>query len=292
MGGGAAGLTAALVLGRCCRKVLVVDHGTPRNATTQAIHGFPTREGMAPAEWLRRTRAEVAHFGVDQCVDEVSSIQWKAGLFHAYTTSGMQWVARKVLLATGVRDTVPSIPGFSALHGRSVFHCPYCDAWEVRNKPLAAYGLRNRAVALALNLRNWSTDVILFTDGASGLHAPDRVKLAAAGVVVRTERVQALEGKGRQLHHVLLSNGERVARTALFYSNGHSMQCGLAASLGCRTGRTGAVATDRKQRTGVAGLYVAGDAAMDIHFVSVACAEGAKAAVYIHRELCIEDGLA
>ena len=289
VGGGPAGLAGALMLGRCRLRVLLFDTGKQRNLSTRGLHGYLTREGITPEKWLALARAEAEHFGVQMIPQLVGSVVPTAQGF-TVRASGKNYRTRKVLMATGVSDHIPQLPGLEPLYGKSVFHCPYCDGWEVRGKVIAAYGRRNKAVSLALLLRTWSEDVTLFTDGPNGLRSDAREKLARAGIAIRTERVQELLGKGGTLSAIQLVGGGRIAADALFFSNGHSASCSIMADLGCAHLRTGAVITDRKQRTRVPGLFVAGDACVDTHLVSVAAADGAKAAISIHQELLAEEG--
>jgi thioredoxin reductase len=287
VGGGPAGLSGALILARCRLRVLVFDTAQQRNLTTRGIHGYLTREGIKPKAWLALARAEVERFGARFRNTEVQGVVPLPNGFEVRCGRKL-YRARKVLMTTGVRDRIPELPGLRPLYGSSVFHCPYCDGWEVRNGALAAYGRRNKAVALALLLRTWSDRVTLFTDGPGWLNENERGDLARAGITVRAERVAQLLARSGKLRAIGFAHGEEVPCDALFFSNGHSASCSIMADLGCAHLRTGAVITDRKQRTRVHGLFVAGDASMDTHRVSVACADGAKAAITIHQELVAE----
>ncbi len=291
VGGGPAGLAGALVLARCRLEVLVFDTGEPRNKTSRSMHGYLTREGMSPMEWSRHARAETSRFGATFHQEEVISVKPLDTGFEVRTKRSV-YRARKVLMATGVRDRVPGLPGFSACYGRSVFHCPYCDGWEVRDGQLAAFGPLSKAAPLALKLRSWSDRVTLFTEGPVRWNADRKRVLHAANIRVRTEGVAGLVHTAYRLRAVELATGERIPCDALFFGQGHDAACGIMAGLGCTHLRTGIVITDRRQRTRIPGLFVAGDAAINTHLISVACAEGAKAAVAIHQELLQERGWA
>jgi thioredoxin reductase len=171
VGGGPAGLSAALVLGRARRRVLVLDAGTPRNAASQALHGFLSRDGIAPSELLRISREqlekyETIHLLTARVEDGVCAEDG----FEVTTANGRRFRGRKLILAMGVVDALPSIEGLRELYGRSVFHCPYCDGWEVRDQPLAVYGQSDAlGGGLALELLLWSRDVVMCTDGPSAL---------------------------------------------------------------------------------------------------------------------------
>jgi thioredoxin reductase len=292
VGGGPAGCSAALVLGRCRRRVLVIDHGRQRNAASQALHAFITRDGTPPAQFLELARADALRY---------PSVRWRDGLvidagcarqgFEVVLDDGSRLTARKLLLATGVVDEVPALPGIERLYGRSVHHCPYCDAWEHRDRALAVYGRGEKGVGLALLLGVWSDDIVLFTDGPDDEARARREHLRAHGVTLREDPVAALEGDDQgRLREVVLRDGTRIERDALFFNTGRHQRSPLPERLGCRIDE-GAVATDRPlEETSVPGVYVAGDASKDLLLVVVAAAEGAKAAFAINRALCADEG--
>lgn len=285
VGGGPAGLSAALLLGRCCRRVLLCDAGTPRNARATGVHAFLTRDGADPGEFRRLGRAELAKYDVEIRDVAVRDAKLVDGGFEVDFEGGQQVRARKLLLATGVFDQVPAQDGFDACYGRSVFHCPYCDAWEVRGQRLGVYTPGGRGAGLALTLTQWTADVLLCTDGPARLEPPVRAQLSARGIRVRTERVARLEHDGGELRRVIFARGEPESRDALFFSTGQTQQSDLARRLGCQFNRKGTVKTGRHERTDVPGLFVAGDASRDVQLVVVAAAEGVKAAFAINTEL-------
>ena len=189
------------------------------------------------------------------------------------------------MVATGLWDTVPPLPGIETLYGRSVFHCPYCDGWEVRDRKLGVYAKNKNGTELALALKGWSADVVLYTDGKGRLKPLNLEQLQANNIPVIHKRIKRLEGKDGQLEKIIFTNAEEAPCDALFFVNGYAQQCNLAETFGCDMTRKGVVATNRLQQTNIPGLYVAGDASRDMHFVVVAAAEGAKAAVIINKEL-------
>ena len=288
VGGGPAGLSAALVLGRARRRVLVCDDGRPRNAASLGIHGFLSRDGLRPLELRRIAWRELRPYGVEARDGTVLGVDRGAPGFRV-RVQGATLHARKVLIATGVLDVLPRIEGLAAFYGRGVHHCPYCDGWEVRDHALAALGHGPRAAAMGLKLTAWSANVVLLTNGPSRLGVRDRGQLATAGVRVLTRRIARLEGGRGRLARVVFEDGSVEARDALFFAGGHRQHSPLAARLGCRMSAQGQVLTDRLQHTNVPGLFSAGDATHDVHFVVVAAAEGAKAAVAIHHQLMDED---
>jgi thioredoxin reductase len=288
VGGGPAGLNAALVLGRCRRRVVVLDAGKPRNAAAPHSHGFLTRDGAPPLDIIAAGRREVAGYGVDLRELEVTHVACGGVGILVTLQDGATLATRKLLLATGVRDVLPDIPGVDALYGKSIHHCPYCDGWENRDRAVAVYGQPDAASGLALSLLTWTRDLVVCTDGQR-LTASAKTRLAAAGIPARTERIVGLEGSNGRLSTIVFAKGQALRRHALFFNTGQGQRSQLAAQLGCRFTRTGHVRCDRKGRTGIPHLFIAGDANGDVQFVVVAAAEGAKAAVAINKELQAQD---
>jgi len=289
VGAGPAGLSAALMLGRCRRRVLVCDTGRPRNAASRAMHGYLSRDGMPPADFLKVAREQMAQYDTIELRDaEVTHAECNDGRFHVTLRDGVRLAARKLLIATGVVDNLPEIPGFRELYGLGVFHCPYCDGWEVRDQPLAVYGRGARGLGLSLELTGWSRDIVLCTNGPSEIDAEDLSRLTRNGIVVREERVARLEGDGG-LERVVFESGESLARRALFFTTGQTQQSELAHRLGCEINEKGTVLTGRYETTHLSGLYVAGDASRAVQWVVVAAAEGAEAAFAINTDLLKED---
>ena len=290
VGGGPAGLSAALVLGRCRRRVLVCDAGRPRNRRARAAHGFLTRDGIAPAELLRIANEQLAPYdSVELRAAEVVDAVRDADGYEVWCADGSRLLCRKLLLATGVVDELPAIDGIEPLYGVSVHHCPYCDGWEWRDQAIAIYGRGEQAAGLAQALTAWSRDLLLCSDGPAEL--PDRTmeRLESLGIPVREERVVRLEGRDGKLQRIVFERGAPAERRALFFSTGQHQASPLAARLGCAFTERGAVATGKCEATNVPGLYVCGDASKEVQFVVVAAAEGAEAAVAINKVLLEEE---
>jgi thioredoxin reductase len=290
VGAGPAGLSAALMLGRCRRSVLVCDSGQPRNARSTGAHNYLTRDGILPREFLQLGREEVARYPsvVFRDVEVLDATRSPDG-FRVVCADGNQLASRKLLLATGVVDELPPIAGLESLYGISVHHCPYCDGWEWRDHPIGIYGRGEEGSALALGLTVWSDDVVLCTDGPSGLSDVELEHLSGRGVEVREDRVVRLEGKDGYLERIVFETGESLPRRALFVCAGQHQHSGLARKLGCRFTSKGAVDTGSFEATEVPGLYVAGDSSKEAQFVVVAAAEGAEAGMAINRALLKED---
>jgi thioredoxin reductase len=291
VGAGPAGLSAALILGRCRRSVLVCDTGKPRNAASQGLHGFLTRDGIPPLEFLALGRAELGRYDtVEIRAIEVTAAERDGdGRFVVTLASGEQVWSRKLMLATGVVDRLPDIDGFRDLYGRSVFHCPYCDGWEVRQAPIGIYGRGAKGLGLSLEMTAWSRDLVLFTDGDAELDDADRARLDRCGIALREDKVARLAGEDGILRAVVLANDESVPRRALFFTLGQEQCSPLATRLGCAINEKGTVLTGKYETTHLRGLFVAGDASRKVQWVVVAAAEGAEAAFAINSDLIKED---
>jgi thioredoxin reductase len=292
VGGGPAGLSAALVLGRCRRQVLVCDAGKPRNAPARALHGYLTRDGVAPQELLRLGRDELRDYGVEYRLATVSDVICEGDQFQVHLESGERLAARAVLIASGVRDHVPDIEGLDACYGISVHHCPYCDGWEVRDRTIAVIGQGAAGAGLSLSLKTWSDRVVLCTNGRARLTSTHRTQLAAHGVAVVEQRLGRFDHVDGHVRALVPRKGEPIACDAVFFTSGQSLQSDIASRLGCEFTRKGTVKTDLLGQTRIPGLYVVGDASRDVQFVVVAAAEGAKAAVAINKALQARAGLA
>jgi thioredoxin reductase len=280
------------MLGRCRRRVLVCDTGEPRNRWSHAVHGFLTRDGTPPAAFLAIAREELRPYTTVELRDTrvVDAAPARPG-FLVRCEDGRTIRSRKLLLATGVVDEIPPVPGIEALYGRSVHHCPYCDGWEWRDQPLASYGRGDAGAGLAIGLSVWSRDVLLCTDGRASMSKRMRTRLEAMEIRIRSERIVRLEGRDGLLDRIVFQSGQAEARRALFFSNGQHQASDLPARLGCRFTKEGAVATGKCEATNVPGLYVCGDASKEAQFVVVAAAEGAEAGMAINKAL-LEEGLA
>jgi thioredoxin reductase len=287
VGGGPAGLSAATILGRARRRVAVFDDGRYRNEASRGIHGFLTREGIHPGELRRIAREQLARYEVEYLCMQVTSAQPTERGFALELADGSRCESRTLLLATGVVDHVPETEGMLRFYGAGVFHCPYCDAWELRDRPMAAYG--KAAAGLAASLKGWSSDVALCTDGPASIKPKDAARLKTLDIPVYRQKVARLEG-GEWLEQIVFEDGTVIPCKALFFQTSHEQRCELAASLGCVFTGKGAVRTGKLEGTNIPGLYVAGDASKDVQLAIVAAAEGAKAAIAINTALQLEDG--
>jgi thioredoxin reductase len=294
VGGGTAGLSGAIVLGRCRRRVFLCDVGQPRNQASRAVHCLLGHEGTPPTELLARGRRELERYTtVESRADRVTEITPTRDQFAVACADGFTLTARKVLLTTGLTDEVPQIEGIEQLYGRSVHHCPYCDGFEHRDQPLAVYGAGDKGAGLALMMKQWSSDVILCTDGASDVSSTMQSRLKQHDIAIWAQRIARLEGtEDGVLQRIHLQGGNVLDRTAIFFTTGCQQTSDLSAALGCARDKKGGIVTDPvTEESSVRGVYVAGDASRDVLLVAVAIAEGAKAGVAINRALLQEDGL-
>lgn len=224
VGAGPTGLSAALLLGRSRRQVLVIDSGKPRNAVSHAANGFFSRDGIAPSELLQLGREQLhkyenVKFQIGKVMDVKplgSSAQEKPDRFQVILNTGEQFTTRKLLLATGVTDKLPAIAGFAELWGTSVFHCPYCHGWEVRDQPLAIYGKAEAGFEMAKHITGWSRDLILCSDGDADLSDDQRKQLSTWGIKLREEKIARLEQENGALTGIVLATGEVIPRRGIF----------------------------------------------------------------------------
>jgi thioredoxin reductase len=283
VGGGAAGLNAALMLGRARRRVAVVDGGAPRNAPAAHMHGFLSRDGLPPAELLKIGREELAGYGVDLVDDDVTSLE--PG-FTLRLAGGRELTARRVLYATGVHDDLPDLPGLRESWGTDAVTCPYCHGYEVRDQPLGVLGTEAASVEHALLVRQWSPDVVYFAHTAPPSEE-DRERLDARGIRVVDGPVTAVRREGGKLTGVEL--GRRfVPRAALFIRTRTVPHDAHLRELGCAV-ENDVVKVDPSGQTSVPGVWAAGNVVDARATVIIAAAQGAAAAGALNHDLVTED---
>jgi thioredoxin reductase len=289
VGAGPAGLNAALVLGRARRRVVVLDDAQPRNYATHEMHGVLGHDGLDPADLRARGRAELAGYGVEVVRAEVQGAEVLDGVVRLSSARGAD-VARTVLLATGMLDEVPDIPGFEGVWGTSAHTCPYCDGFEHRDERLAVLASGAPGEHLAVLLRQWSGDVVLLSNGPHDLAVDQFERLHALGIPIIERPVAALEGDddGR-LRQVRLDDGETLDRDALFFYVGWRLRNDVARTLGCELRGDGSIAVDSQQATTVDRVYAAGNCADPRGLVPAAAGSGVTAAVAINVRLSFED---
>ncbi|MGW5098431.1 NAD(P)/FAD-dependent oxidoreductase [Streptomyces nodosus] len=295
VGGGAAGLSAALVLGRARRRTLVVDAGEPRNAPAAHMHGFLSRDGMPPAEFLAVGREEIARYGVTLVRDRVvDAVRDTDGEFEVTLAEGRAVHARRLVVATGLRDELPALPGVAERFGRDVLHCPYCHGWEVRDRAFGVLASTPMSVHQALMVSQWSKDVTLFlhTVAEEELTDEDLRRLAAAGVAVVPGEVAGLVVDDDRLTGVRLADGTVHDRSVLFVAPRAVPNVGLFERLGATLHETpfGTYPEiDERGLTSVPGLWAAGNASGFAEQVVNAASRGYRAGAAINGELLMSD---
>jgi len=293
VGAGPAGLSASLFLARYRRPTLTFHHNSPRNEYAHGVHGFLGHHGISPAELLARGRDEVTIHGgliMEGCVTRIEQLATEH--FRVYAGDGNHetrtFDARRVLLATGLRDVTPDCPGFRDFYGVTVHHCPDCDGYECIDKRIAVLGSGTKTVGFALSLLTWTNKITLINEDKAALSVDDHARLAAFDISVRDQTIEALDGdlKSKQLRRVLFTDGDSLECDALFFNLGTKLASDLHEMLGCKIDEDcGLVWVDRTRQTSVEGVYAAGDITPNSQLAVVAAAEGAMAAIHIHDSL-------
>ena len=302
IGAGPAGLSASLFLARYRHRVLTFHHNSPRNLYSHGVHGFLGHHGIEPHVLLARGRDEVTEHGgliVEGCVTKVEKLAEEH--FRVSTgdeekgegQEGQSFEARRILLATGLRDLKPDCPGFADFYGVTVHHCPDCDGYEVSDKRVAVLSRGQEAIGFTLNLLTWTDKLTLLTDNDEGdITKEQRAKLAHFQIPIMNGRVVGLEGntETRCIERVRFEGGEALECDALFFNLGTEMAGHLHERLGCKLDEEcGLLWVDDEQQTSVPGVYAAGDITPHSQLAIVAASEGAMAAIHIHKSLIPEE---
>ena len=288
VGGGAAGLSAALVLSRARRSVVVVDAGAPRNAPASHMQGYLSRDGMPPTQLLEAGRDEIGRYGARVLVGSVEEVMADAAGFRLRIEGGPEILTRRVLVATGLRDELPDVPGVRDRFGTDVLHCPYCHGYEVRDQRLGVLGGTPGAAEHAILLRQWSHDVVYFPH-TDVLSDSDRERLVARAVGIVDGRVEGLSVQDERLRAVRLEDGRSVERDAVFVRPRFHPHDGLMAALGCAVDEQGWVVVDQTGRTSVPGVWAAGNVVDPRAQVITAAGQGSAAAIALNADLVAED---
>lgn len=290
VGGGPAGLNAALVLCRARKTVALFDNNQPRNGVTHASHGFITRDGIKPAEFRRMAYEEVLSYpSVRHWKTEVTDIQRTGDSFTLFTSTGELVHARKIILATGLREVFPEIEGIRDFYGKSLFNCPFCDGWELRDQPMVIVSDQPSVLHKAKLLLNWSQDLIICTHGSSLLTADHREQLAAHDIKIIDTPIAAFTGRNGLLEQVHFTDGSAIVRSGGFIDPVQLPNARFHEALGYQTTNNGGIVTDAAGRTTAAGVYSAGDSAYVMPSQLIyAAASGSKAAIAVVGDLTEE----
>ncbi|MBN9636335.1 MAG: NAD(P)/FAD-dependent oxidoreductase [Actinobacteria bacterium] len=292
VGGGAAGLSAALVLGRARRRTLVIDAGEQSNRAAHGIGGLLGHDGRPPADLYAEGRRELAKYPSVQFVDgHVTGATAQDGpTFRLELADGSVHHAQRLLLAGGMEYEYPDIPGLRDHWGRSAFHCPFCHGWEARDQALAVLADGDRAVHMALLLRAWTDDIVVLTNGPTSLDDDQNRALADAGVRVDERKIVEFASHNDELAAVVFADGDELKREGVLMASALRQRTDLVAQLGVRTAEPGpvvvdAVVVDQINRTSVPGIFAAGDACAQMPQVAAAIASGSAAAAAIVQSL-------
>jgi thioredoxin reductase len=285
VGGGPAGMAAALTLGRGCKKVLLCDAGTPRNAAAHAINNFVSQDGINPAEFRRVSREQLQKYPLVSVqkllLEGISTID---GGFSVQSAEG-SFTARRVLLALGMVDELPALPGYRELWGEGLFQCPYCHGYELKDKAWGFWPASAQWLEFGLFLTGWTRDVMIFTNGDYEVPIEVREKLTRAKIVIEERKIIGLRGAQGKLCGVQVGGAE-IAREALVVRP-PQVQTRLVQSLGVALDEQGFVKINAQHQTSVSGIYAAGDLTTMAQGALVAAASGMMAAAMLNHELTL-----
>lgn len=286
IGGGPAGLSAALVLGRARKRVAVIDEGRPRNAVTRETHGFLTRDGISPAQFRRIAQEQISAYpSVSFLADTAVSVSGADGRFQIATAQGSILSCKKLLFAVGMKDRPLNIPGLAEVYGKSAFVCPYCDGWELRDEPLVIINKGAELMHFAPIIAGWTKRFAVCTNGPDELTNAQHEELRRHRVPLYDSPIRSIASLDGIVRHVELENGTIVPCRGIFFKPDLVMGSDLPRAIGCRFAETGTVDVDELGKTNVPGVYSAGDAASRMHQAIAAAAKGAAAAAAINNEL-------
>jgi thioredoxin reductase len=288
IGGGPAGLNAALVLGRARRNTILFDNNNPRNAVTQESHGFITRDGIKPNEFREIADKEIGKYpSVVIQKKEVTSVIKNNQLFELVTSENELYQSKNIIISSGVKDVLPNIENISDYYGKSLFNCPYCDGWELRDKPLVVIiDDQVQGFHFIQTIYNWSKDLVVCTNGRPFQNSEQKRLIHKKGIKIMENKIINFVGKDGQMEKIIFENGERVNRKGGFVLPQLIQSSNFAKQLGCEYNSLGGISTDSYGRTNIHGVYAAGDASVIAPAqLIIAAAEGLRAAVGVNRDL-------
>lgn len=286
IGGSYAGLSAALTLGRSLRRVLIIDSGAPCNRTAPQAHNFLTHDGERPAAIAATAREQVLRYPTVSLLEGWAEAgERTADGFAVRLRNGERHEARKLVLASGVKDLMPPIEGFAACWGISVVHCPYCHGYEVRNKATGVLANGDVLVHYAPLLRNLTAHLTALTNGPASFNGEQRAKLQAHGIALIEKEVRAVAHENGRLHHVVFTDGSTHALAALYHPTAFEQHSPVPRSLGCAFTEHGHIRVDEAQRTSIEGVFACGDSASPMRSVSYAVASGTLTGATINHSL-------
>ncbi|MCV9887895.1 NAD(P)/FAD-dependent oxidoreductase [Metabacillus halosaccharovorans] len=292
IGGGPAGLNAALVLGRAKRKVVLFDNNQARNKVTQESHGFITRDGVSPSEFRELAHQDISKYPAVKVkrVKVVGIKKESRNLFTVTTEEGKVFTCKKVMLTTGLKENLPRVKGINEYYGKSLFSCPYCDGWELRDQPLVLIGENSNTTHLAKMIYQWSHDLVVCTNGKSVLEGDDELLLKRKGLIIKKERIETLSGSNGKLEKVIFEDGTTMNRVGGFVTTDLQQPNNLAISLGCELNHTNGIIVDDFGRTNIEGVYAAGETTFSgPSQLIIAAGQGVRAAAGINYDLIMKE---
>jgi thioredoxin reductase len=289
IGGSYSGMSVAMALGRASRNVLIIDANKPCNRQTPHSHNFLTQDGESPAAISAKAKEQVMTYPTVTFInDSVTSANKSDTGFYVATESRQTFSAKKIVLATGIKDILPNIDGFAECWGISVIHCPYCHGYEVKNLKTAVLANADAAMHYAQLLLQWTKDLTLFTNGNSLFTEEQKAKLQHHNIAIVEGGVDRLEQNNGQLQDIILKDGSIHNFNVMYYKPAFEFYTNLHEQLGCTLNEMGFIATDEWQKTAIPGIYASGDCATPMRSVAMAVAEGMKAGAMINNELAAE----
>lgn len=289
IGGGPAGLNAALVLGRARKNVTIIDEGRPRNSVTRQVHGFLTRDGITPREFRRIAKEEMSAYpSVSFVADTAVAFTGTDGQFQIETAQGQTFASKKVLFAVGMKDEPIDIPGLQEVYGKSAFVCPYCDGWELRDQPLVIIKKGAELMHFAPLISGWTDRFTVCTNGPDELTDAEREELRRNQVPLFDSPIRHIDSSDGIVQQVVLEDGTTVPCTGIFFKPELVTGSDLPRTIGCHISEWGAVVVDDFGKTNVPGVYGAGDTASRMHQAIAAASMGAFVAAVINNELNAE----
>lgn len=294
IGGGPAGLNAALVLGRARRNTLLFDNDSPRNAVTRNSHGFITRDGVKPKEFREIAHQDISKYSyVVYERKQITSVIKNDRVFELMTSNNETYQSKTIIISTGLKDNLPDIDNISDYYGKSLFNCPYCDGWEMRDKPLVVIiDEQDQSFHFIKTIYNWSKDLIVCTNGRPFSNYEQRRLIQNKGIKIIDDKIKNFVGENGQIEKVIFANGESLNRKGGFVLPNLSQSSDLAKQLGCEYNSLGGISVDSNGRTSIRGVYAAGDASIIAPAqLIIAAADGLRAAVGVNRDLIETDFL-
>lgn len=290
IGGSYSGLAAAMALGRALRNVLIIDGGDPCNKQTPRSHNFLTNDGKPPKEIARLARQQVRMYGSVSFLEGLATTAIKNGKgFEVTTATGETFTSRKLILATGIKDVMPDIPGFADSWGISVLHCPYCHGYEVRQQKTGILANGDAGYELSSLISNWTNDLTLYTNGRSTLTGEQKIKLEKHHINVVESELDSLENKDGYINRIAFKDGSKAQATALYARLPFVQHSSIPENLGCEMTPEGYIRIDSAQKTSIPGVFACGDNATRVRTVANAVSMGTTTGLMVNRELIEED---